>query len=213
MKKLAIFFVVLLSLLVIAGCNESNKKVTRFAEEDMGPNGTKAIITPLDEKEPSPEVIEIKNANENEEEEGDSEEGSDPTVNLTAFEITSFDEEEVATSKSYHVISGTAPENTAKILVNDFALSKYKAGDTKWSYIAATSLGTLKKGNNIFTFRALDEDGEEIGRRSLTISYEGKSNGVLADTGGNTLIYAGLLTLFFMTLALGGKKLNREFLN
>ena len=49
MKKLALFFIVLISLVVIAGCNHSKKTVTRFSSDED--NGTKTTVTKIDNGE------------------------------------------------------------------------------------------------------------------------------------------------------------------
>jgi hypothetical protein len=166
MKKLAFFFTILISLLIIAGCNNSKKTVTRFSANgkvETAKTETTTTVTKIDEKKP---------------------EVSTPILlPKTKFAITSSKEKMVVSDQGYHLIQGTTPKNTAKIVVNNYPLSKYRAGDTKWSYIAAVSLGTLKKGANDFNVRALDAKGKELASEKVTIVYKGAESGVLAGVG------------------------------
>ncbi len=180
MKKLAVFFIVLISLVVIAGCNNTKKTVTRFSTEDTG-NGTTTTITEIKE-EVTMEPIEIPVVSE--EDEGDAVE----------FAITSHAGEKVNSDKGYHLIQGVAPSNAYKIMVNNYELNKYKRKEGKWSYVAATSLGNLKKGDNLYTIQALDKKGDEIASKTLTITYKGIDSGSLVDTG------SGLNLVILMTL-------------
>lgn len=185
MKKLAVFFTVLISLVVIAGCNNTKKTVTRFSTEEVG-NGTKTTITEIKEdKSPEIEPIEIPVIPEEEEiNEKDTVE----------FAITSHAGEIVNSDKGYHLIQGKTPNNTDKIMVNNYELNKYKSGEKKWSYVAATSLGNLKKGENLYVIQAFDKKGNEIASKNLTIIYKGIESGALVDTG------TGLNLIILMTL-------------
>lgn len=189
MKKLAFFLVVLISLTVIAGCQSSRKKVTRFSTDESGKveisedNGAKTTITKLDDdKKIEMEPIEIP-----------SPEDSDETGGVE-FAVTSLEKNVTESDKGYHLIQGTTPKNTAKIVVNSYPLNKYKPGNTEWSYIAAVSLGTLKKGENHYSIRAFDEDGKVVGSESFTIVYKGVDDGALINTG-NSLTVSLMVTI------------------
>ncbi|MFH0776043.1 MAG: ABC transporter substrate-binding protein [Patescibacteria group bacterium] len=55
-----------------------------------------------------------------------------------------------ATGETEFFLEGSAPAGSTKILVNDYQLSKFTAGNTTWSYKSSVALGTLKKGENEF---------------------------------------------------------------
>jgi hypothetical protein len=67
-------------------------------------------------------------------------------------------------------ITGTAPTNTVSIMVNDYRLQLYKAGDPTWSYIASKSLGNLVEGSNVISVRAIDSAGHESSPTTITIT-------------------------------------------
>ncbi len=58
-------------------------------------------------------------------------------------------------------IKGNVTPETVKVQVNDFVLTKFKPGDTEWSYIANLYGGNMKYGLNTFTIYALDEAGNK----------------------------------------------------
>lgn len=192
MKKIALFLVALVGLVVIAGCNSNRKSVTKFTPEgevSETPAVSETIIKVKDEgSKANPAPIELKT------------ETSTVSETQTKFEITSLAKNISDSKKGYHVIEGTTPENTAKVLVNDTPLGKYKAGETQWSYIAAVSLGNLKKGDNKFTVKALDKDGKQLAAEAFTITYAGAETAALVNTGSNSLALAGLITLMVMGL-------------
>lgn len=187
MKKLAVFFIVLVSLMVIAGCNTSKKSVTRFSSNESS-NGVTTTITKIDNgDEMNTAVIEIPETNEDADEDAIKTTKSDSGE--AVFAVTSPADNTLITDKGYHLIQGTTPKNTDRILVNDSIISKYKAGGTQWNYIAAASLGTLLKGENSYTVSAFDKNGKTLGTKNFTIIYKGIDNGALADTGsGNWLL-------------------------
>ena len=181
MKKLAFFFIVLISLMVIAGCNNSRKSVTRFGP---GENGTTTTITKVGEEETDPTPMEINGTNVME----------DKMEDNIKLAVTSLDKKVVESNKSYHLIRGSTPKNTSRIIVNDYTLRKYATSETQWSYIASVSLGTLKKGENNYTVRAIDSGGNEIASETFTIVYNGNATAMLANTG-NSLNLSLLITL------------------
>jgi hypothetical protein len=184
MKKLAVFFIILISLVVIAGCNSSKKTVTKFSADDAtdtSADTAKTTITKVDEKGKTdttainiPAVIKTA------------------PVNDVKFAVTTPSSDIAKSDKGYHLIQGTTPADTDKILVNDVPLSKYKAGTTQWNYIAAVSLGNLKKGDNAYTVKAVDKDGNVLGSQDLTIFYKGIDSGALASTGSNGITVISL---------------------
>ncbi|MBN2096638.1 hypothetical protein JW752_04580 [Candidatus Peregrinibacteria bacterium] len=188
MKKLAFFFIILIGLVVIAGCNQTRKSVTRFSTDDEGKTvieevkedeGPKTTITQLDNGEKTePVPIEIPAQNDEE---------------AVKFAVTSLSKSVLETDKGYHFIEGTTPATTEKIVVNGYTLNKYKPGSTKWSYIAAVALGTLKQGENNYTVRAFDAESNELGSETFSIMYSGIEAGKLVPTG-NGLGFTLILT-------------------
>lgn len=79
-----------------------------------------------------------------------------PTPEETPVENTSAEnfitlpstENFFATSDTEFFLEGTAPAGSTKIVVNGYQLSRFSAGSSSWSYKAATSIGTLKQGEN-----------------------------------------------------------------
>lgn len=204
MKKLALFLLVLISLSVIVGCN-NRKSVVRFTPEGEVVNEESE---PVSEEAKKPDtVVEVKTDTTKPVTPTPAIELKTETESSTAFEVTSLQKNIAETTKGYHLIEGTTPEATAKILVNDFPLSKYRAGETKWSYIVAVSLGNLKRGDNKFTVKAVDADDKELGSKTFTITYKGVETASLASTGPvSNLALAGLITL----IAMGALSLRRR---
>jgi hypothetical protein len=204
MKKIALFLIVMASLVVIMGCNSNRKSVTRFTPEgEPSETATTDETAVTDENPVNPEtIIKVKDAETTAVKptpiELKSEDEVGNPIDTTAFDVTSLAKNLSESTKGYHLIEGTTPASTSKILVNEFPLSKYKAGETKWSYIAAVSLGNLKKGDNKFTVKALDADGKDLGTKTFTIAYKGAESAKLADTGMDSLSLAMLITLLAM---------------
>ena len=186
MKKLAFLFIILIGLIVITGCSQTRKNVTHFSTndnneiivEEAGDNEAKTTITTINNgKKTELKPIEIPAKGEDVE-----------------FAVTSMEESVLESNKGYHFIEGTTPSNTDKIVVNGYALNKYKSGSTKWNYIAAIALGTLRQGENNYTIRALDADDNEIASEDFTIVYSGIKAITLIPTG-NSLTFVIILTI------------------
>ena len=198
MKKLAAFFVILISLTVLIGCNGSKKTVTSSTNS----NGTKTTITTLEQGKTTTSIP-PKTTIDNSKSTTKAATTTDNTTSNTntadrndvEFAIISLINDKLDTTKSYNVISGLTPKTTAKITINNYLLSKYKAGETKWSYIAATSLGNLTKGTNNYVVNAYDSKGNSIATKKFTINYNGTDNGSLASTGSNSLILSLLASI------------------
>ncbi len=67
-------------------------------------------------------------------------------------------------------ITGTVPDKTKSIFVNDYELKKYIPGDLGWSYVASFEFENLKKGNNLFEVYAVGFDEEKSLIDSITIT-------------------------------------------
>ncbi len=83
------------------------------------------------------------------------------------------------TQKEEIAISGTTPASTAGIIVNDYRLQLYRAGDTTWSYLASKALGNLKDGQNIFDITAIDNAGNRSAPVRITVMIEAGAEGVI----------------------------------
>jgi hypothetical protein len=70
-------------------------------------------------------------------------------------------------------IEGTAPSEAFQISVNGYYLSKFQAGDAKWSYFGATKFNTLVPGENKYIIQAISRDGKKSKPVTLTIFYDG----------------------------------------
>ncbi|MFH1012421.1 MAG: FecR domain-containing protein [Candidatus Peregrinibacteria bacterium] len=89
--------------------------------------------------------------------------GKDFTTNETEFDI-----------------KGIVPANTAKVVVNDYTLSKFQEGETAWTYKAYKSLGSLKIGSkNTYTVKAYDAEGDLLGSASIIIDVESQGAPVI----------------------------------
>lgn len=84
------------------------------------------------------------------------------------------------TSRDELAISGTAPRGTAGIIVNDYRLQLFQAGDTQWSYLASTRLQNFAQGENIFRIVAVSESGYRSDPAVLTIVLGEGEEGVVS---------------------------------
>lgn len=89
-------------------------------------------------------------------------------------------------------VSGTAPRGTAGIIVNDYRLQLYRAGDTTWSYLASKALGNLRDGQNIFDVTAVDAAGNRSAPVRMTVMVEAGAEGVI---GGNPSSTSSVVTV------------------
>jgi len=79
-------------------------------------------------------------------------------MNSPKFISQPSSEDFFTTSDSEFFLEGSAPENSTKIIVNGYQLSRFVAGNTTWSYKSALTIGTLKEGENEFIVE--NQDGE-----------------------------------------------------
>lgn len=77
--------------------------------------------------------------------------------------------ETVSTLAASVTISGTVPEGTVSVYVNDYKLQLFKEGSTTWQYIARLDLGNFKEGTNVYEVIAVDADGNRSAPARLTI--------------------------------------------
>ncbi len=69
------------------------------------------------------------------------------------------------------LIEGTVPAQTSSVWVNGYKLQLYKAGVTRWNYIAKTDYGTLKKGTNVYKINARDANNQILDSFTYTVTY------------------------------------------
>jgi hypothetical protein len=85
------------------------------------------------------------------------------------------------TQETRFEITGEAPPDTAGIIINDYRLQFYEAGDTRWRYLADTTLENLQPGRNVFRAIAIREGGGRSEPVELTILLEEGTTGVISD--------------------------------
>lgn len=95
---------------------------------------------------------------------------SSPTVTAPVGSGGTFTTDAVELS-----IDGTAPANTNGIMVNDYVLQLFKPGARKWTYLASSTLGNMKPGENRYEIRAIDASGNKSDAAVITIVYTPKA--------------------------------------
>jgi len=84
--------------------------------------------------------------------------------------------ESLTTSETSFDIKGEVPAGTAKVVVNDYTLTKFTEGDTAFAYKASSAMGSLEIGEkNTYTVKAYDKDDELLGTASITIDVQSGS--------------------------------------
>ncbi len=78
----------------------------------------------------------------------------------------------LTTQNAVVTLRGTAGAGTDAIMVNDYKLQLFKAGDTTWTYIANANLGNMNPGKNIFAVVALDSAGNRSATTTITVDYQ-----------------------------------------
>lgn len=93
--------------------------------------------------------------------------------------ITQPSESAVSSDQNKMAIVGTVGSGTAKVLVSqtvagntdEYALSKFKAGDLTFTYNVSEALGNYKSGENIYRFYAVDAAGNRSDSADVRITY------------------------------------------
>jgi hypothetical protein len=88
------------------------------------------------------------------------------------------------TSESSLTIRGTTAAKTEKMMVDvytgaekqTYELNLYVPGNMEWSFAISEAAGTMKAGANTYKFYALDKDGIESPKSSITIVYKGSDD-------------------------------------
>lgn len=68
-------------------------------------------------------------------------------------------------------IAGTVPVGTKSVMVNDYELQKFTAGDSGWTYAASTKFDSLKEGQNVYEVYATDMAGKKKLIDAITIQF------------------------------------------
>ena len=76
------------------------------------------------------------------------------------------------TTKTDLTISGSVPAKTAKVVVNNYTLTLFEAGDTTFNYKATTTIGNLKVGKNTYSVKAYDSADKLLGQDSIILELE-----------------------------------------
>lgn len=187
------------------------------AEDKNGNQSEAAVITLTLTQEVYDEKIE-----ETEEEVATEEEGVPDATSEGGVNITSPNNgDNLVTSETSFQIKGDVPSTAARVLVNDYKLQGFTAGDTTYTYNANSTLGTLEIGElNTYTVKAYDEDDELIGTASMTIDVESGANGsgdptitIPTSTGTyqttlNQLVIGGAIGKWVEMVYVDGSKLN-----
>ena len=74
------------------------------------------------------------------------------------------------TSDKKITITGTNPDKTKSIIINEYKLRKFVPGNKSWSYIASFDYKNLKKGKNEFKVYAIDFNDKKSLIDSITIT-------------------------------------------
>ncbi len=93
-----------------------------------------------------------------------------PTAEVTYIDSPN-DGKDWKTSTEPLTITGTAPEGTVKIWVDDYELQKFDTEALTWNYLATQDLGNLVIGKNIYEIFAEDESGEKTLIDSISIEF------------------------------------------
>ena len=96
---------------------------------------------------------------------------SDP---LTAPVVKTFNGSTSSTVETGIVQVSGSIKGAEKLVVNGYALSKFKPGDTTWNYFATETAGNLKPGVNTYQVYGVDENGNKSAVVQFTITNNKK---------------------------------------
>ncbi|PIS32384.1 hypothetical protein COT40_00380, partial [Candidatus Peregrinibacteria bacterium CG08_land_8_20_14_0_20_41_10] len=85
--------------------------------------------------------------------------------------------EDLITTENTLILRGTVPPETRAIFINDYKLTKYKASNPTWSYIASTKFNTLLNGENNYKISYEDKEGKRQSLDQIKITLAGASVG------------------------------------
>jgi ABC-type transport system substrate-binding protein len=69
-------------------------------------------------------------------------------------------------------LMGSFPQGTTSVEVNGYTLQQFNPSSGRFSYRASTDINTLQSGNNTYTIRFSDANGETIDTEEITIILE-----------------------------------------
>lgn len=75
------------------------------------------------------------------------------------------------------LIEGYAPPGTENMYVNDYRLRLFEPRKGIWNYIASVNLGTMKRGQNMYTITARNEAGQIIDQVRYVINFNPRNRG------------------------------------
>ncbi len=130
-----------------------------------------------------PQEVYDEESEEEEEESEDSEVSVPEASSSGGVSITSPNNgDNLVTSETAFEITGTVPEGTVKVEVNNYQLQGFSEGDSAFLYRANSTLGTLEIGElNTYSVKAYDAEGGLVGEASMTIDVE---SGATEESGG-----------------------------
>lgn len=99
---------------------------------------------------------------------------SPPAILLPAGSGATF-----RTAKTELELRGTAAKGIVGVMVNDYRLQLFQAGDAAWSYLASTKLGNLQWGTNVYEVIAIDDAGNRSAPARIQILLEQGEEGVV----------------------------------
>lgn len=70
------------------------------------------------------------------------------------------------------LLEGTTDATTASVWVNGYRLQLYKAGSTRWNYIADTKFGNLKRGTNVYRVVVRDSGNQILDTLEYTVTLD-----------------------------------------
>lgn len=135
--------------------------------------------TTAQENDATPEETTDSHESQQTEETEESQENADDTTKPDAPTILKPVGAGRITDQGRVTISGSVEKGTSKVVVEQFisghldsyTLSKFKEGDTAWTYTVAESLGNLLDGQNVYKIYALNNKGLKSEPAEITITY------------------------------------------
>lgn len=109
-----------------------------------------------------------------------------PELGKASFTAPAADGAVYRTNRGKFEIRGTAPAGAAGIVVNDYRLQLFKAGDAQWAYLANADLGNIAPGTNLFSVHAVDAQGNKGPAATMTIVYDPAGEEGLVTAGGGS---------------------------